>query len=410
MNRLTPTHFLMTIENYINGFVQRTYNLPIWQREDCWDDDYRQQLIHSILQGIDLPKIYIGDINNIGKVIIDGGHRTRTLNSFMNNEFFIVISDEKVFYTDDPSNNSIRNHRILTDEEREYFNKYEISITTYTNINESMARNIFNKLQNAEPMTIQDVINSWESPLVDYLRNQKHLITNGRNLYDHFTDIRGLPKPENSELLYQCLSFWTIINPLNDPGISESESALKYLEKGKTRESKCFKYLKEYDNRYHGNITDEKKNRFVEGIDFIIEYLLGRPLPMADMNTLIYSKFWVPSFSVDKFTELSNTIDQYNTLKKAADRARKNHNYDLQITTNRAADLLNSQNNGFLEQWIKTRTSGGSSEKAMRVRNDIILQKCLNIEDEDDTESNSDAETNSDDNPDMVSVDIVESL
>jgi hypothetical protein len=410
MNRLTPNHFRMTIKNYINGFIQQTYNLPIWQREDCWDIDYRQQLINSILDGIDLPKIYIGDIINIGKVIIDGGHRTRTLKSFMNNEFFIVINDEKVFYTDDPSNNSIRNNRILTDEEREYFNKYEISITTYTNINESMARNIFNKLQNAEPMTIQDVINSWESPLVDYLRNQKHLITNGQNLHDQFTYIRGLPKPENSELLYQCLSFWTIINPFNDIDISESESALKYLEKGKTRESKCFKYLKEYDNRYHGNITDEKKNRFVEGIDFIIEYLLGRPLPMADMNTLIYSKFWVPSFSVDKFTELSNTIDQYNTLKKAADRARKNHNYDLQITTNRAADLLNSQNNGFLEQWIKTRTSGGSSEKAMRVRNDIILQKCLNIEDEDDTESNSDAETNSDDNPDMVSVDIVESL
>jgi hypothetical protein len=400
----------MTIKNYINGFIQQTYNLPIWQREDCWDIDYRQQLINSILDGIDLPKIYIGDIINIGKVIIDGGHRTRTLKSFMNNEFFIVINDEKVFYTDDPSNNSIRNNRILTDEEREYFNKYEISITTYTNINESMARNIFNKLQNAEPMTIQDVINSWESPLVDYLRNQKHLITNGQNLHDQFTYIRGLPKPENSELLYQCLSFWTIINPFNDIDISESESALKYLEKGKTRESKCFKYLKEYDNRYHGNITDEKKNRFVEGIDFIIEYLLGRPLPMADMNTLIYSKFWVPSFSVDKFTELSNTIEQYNTLKKAADRARKNHNYDLQITTNRAADLLNSQNNGFLEQWIKTRTSGGSSEKAMRVRNDIILQKCLNIEDEDDTESNSDVETNSDDNPDMVSVDIVESL
>jgi len=400
----------MTIKNYINGFIQQTYNLPIWQREDCWDIDYRQQLINSILDGIDLPKIYIGDIINIGKVIIDGGHRTRTLKSFMNNEFFIVINDEKVFYTDDPSNNSIHNNRILTDEEREYFNKYEISITTYTNINESMARNIFNKLQNAEPMTIQDVINSWESPLVDYLRNQKHLITNGQNLHDQFTYIRGLPKPENSELLYQCLSFWTIINPFNDIDISESESALKYLEKGKTRESKCFKYLKEYDNRYHGNITDEKKNRFVEGIDFIIEYLLGRPLPMADMNTLIYSKFWVPSFSVDKFTELSNTIEQYNTLKKAADRARKNHNYDLQITTNRAADLLNSQNNGFLEQWIKTRTSGGSSEKAMRVRNDIILQKCLNIEDEDDTESNSDAETNSDDNPDMVSVDIVESL
>ena len=205
MNRHTPTHFLMTIENYINGYVQKNFTLPLWQREDCWNDDYRQELIISILQGIDLPKIYIGDITNIGKVIIDGGHRTRTLNSFMNNEFFVNIDGKKVFYTDDPLNNSIRNRRILTDEERQYLNNYEISITTYENINESIARNIFNKLQNAEPMTIQDVINSWESPLVEYLRKQKQLITNGRSLYDHFKDIKGLPKPDNNEILYQCL-------------------------------------------------------------------------------------------------------------------------------------------------------------------------------------------------------------
>ena len=36
------------------------------------------------------------------------------------------MNDKKVFYTDDPLNNSIRNRRILTDEEREYFNNYEI--------------------------------------------------------------------------------------------------------------------------------------------------------------------------------------------------------------------------------------------------------------------------------------------
>lgn len=382
MPRYTPSHFVMTVANYILGFIERTYNLPIWQRDDCWDDDYRQQLILSILEGIDLPKIYIGDIIGYGKVIIDGGHRTRTLNSFINNEFYVVINDDKVFYNGDPSNNSVRSRRILTDEERDHFNSYEISITKYENISESDARKIFNKLQNAEPMTIQDVINSWESPLVDYLRNQAHLITNGRNLLDHFKDIRGLPKPENSELLYQLLSWWTIINPFYDSDISETELALKYLEKGKTRESKCFKYLKEYDNKCHGNVVDEKKERFVTGINFIIEYLLnlGRPLPMADMNTLLYSKFWIQNFSVARFTELSDTIVRYNSIKKAAEKAGKEHDYDMQTTTNRAADLLNTQNNGLLEQWIKTRTSGGSGEKAMRVRKDIILLKCLDVE------------------------------
>jgi len=381
MNRLEPSHVDISIINYINGFNNGQFGLPDWQRQDCWDDDYRQHLILSILQGIDLPKIYIGDIIDGDKVIIDGGHRTRTLNSYMNNEFYITIENEKVFYNDDTANNSIRNRRTMTEEECDFLENYMISVTTYENITESIARNIFNKLQNAMPMTIQDVINSWESPLVDYLRSLKSLITNGRNLYDHFTDIRGLPKPENSELLYQCLSWWTIINPFDNTDIPENDMAFKYLEKGKTRESKCFKYLKEYDNNYDGEVDDEKKDKFVDGVNFIIEYLLnlGRPLSMADMNTLMYSKFWIPNFSVDSYTELSNSILRYSNLKKTADKAGREHNYDLQTTTNRAADLLNLQYNGSLEQWIKSRTSGGSSEKAMRIRKEIILQRCVVI-------------------------------
>ena len=68
-------------------FESNRYALSPWQRDDCWPKDYQKTLIKSILFGIDIPKIYIGQIiNTNNETIMDGGHRTRAINGFMNNE------------------------------------------------------------------------------------------------------------------------------------------------------------------------------------------------------------------------------------------------------------------------------------------------------------------------------------
>ena len=78
-------------------FDSDRYSLSSWQRDDCWSPEYQKELIKSILCGIDIPKFYIGQIANTDtETIMDGGHRTRSINRFMNNDFSININGKEI--------------------------------------------------------------------------------------------------------------------------------------------------------------------------------------------------------------------------------------------------------------------------------------------------------------------------
>ena len=92
-------HSDIKIIDYISNYVNNDrIDFPKWQRDDCWDDEYRVTLIESIMQKTDLPKIYLSKKVNGEFYLIDGGHRTRTISSYMKNMFAITIDDDKVFY------------------------------------------------------------------------------------------------------------------------------------------------------------------------------------------------------------------------------------------------------------------------------------------------------------------------
>ena len=102
------------IDYYIPQLSTKKFCFPEWQREDCWKDNYKKELISSIFKGIDLPKIYLGDISDKDTVyIIDGGHRSRAISEFMKNEFSIVIDDIEIFYNK-TFEKETRNKSILT--------------------------------------------------------------------------------------------------------------------------------------------------------------------------------------------------------------------------------------------------------------------------------------------------------
>ena len=64
-----------SINYFIHQLQTDKYSFPNWQREDCWKPIYKQELVLSILNGIDIPKIYLGDIKDSDDIfIIDGGH------------------------------------------------------------------------------------------------------------------------------------------------------------------------------------------------------------------------------------------------------------------------------------------------------------------------------------------------
>lgn len=371
--QLQPRHVNIEISKYVHGYRQGEYKLPVWQRQECWLPTYRKSLVESIMIGIDLPKIYIGEVLPLGKVIIDGGHRSRAINSYLNNEYPISVDEMMVYYTETRADT--KNSRIMNSQEKEYIDTYKLTVCIYENLNESMARKIFNKLQNAVPMSVPDVVNSFESPLVDTLRDMLELEINDITVRDYFPMIKSLPKPDNNEDLYQMLSLATICWPAISG--SNKMEALKWIEKGTTKNSKCFQYLLNFDNQFDG-VTDEMKEEMQSFITTVFTTLNDKniKLPTADFNTFCHCIKWVPNFDIDEFWSFFETVQEYNGEKGRAKKCNAKGQYAAANTLNIHADSVNESHNGKLSEWIGTRTSGGSSESGMKARLAIINIFC----------------------------------
>jgi hypothetical protein len=388
----TPTpspHVLMTIKDYIQGFINREYTLPVWQREDCWEEGYREELIKSILEGIDIPKIYIGNIISVGKVIIDGGHRSRAIKAFLQNDLPVKIGDESVFYSE--TRTTTRASRVMNKEEKKLIDNYKLCIYQYDPISERKARSIFNKLQNAVPMSVADVVNCFEAPIIDYLRDVlSDEYGDSKTIKAMFKEIKAFPNPENSEDLYQLLSFATICWPkaTND---NQSE-ALKWIEKGTTRNSASYRWLKTFDD----DITEEMKIYFKNSLTQLIKILQIKnvKLPAADMNTLAHSLLWVPNFNVDLFWNFFEDVQKFKGTKSNSEKEFKKGNREAAATLSISSKVIDDQYRkgvedgpsrgsrppGRLTEWVNSRTSGGSNENGMKKRMEIVMLYCVKVD------------------------------
>lgn len=389
--QLTLKHVNIQIAEYVNGFRNGEYTLPIWQRQDCWGKtNFRKSLIESIMMGIDLPKIYIGDIDGLGKVIIDGGHRTRAINAYLNNEYPISVNGNMVYYSECPT--TTRDMRVMTTVENEYINSYKITVCLYESLQESMGRKIFNKLQNAVPMSVPDVVGSFESPLVDTLRETlNYEVLEDINVKQSFDLLKAFPKSENNEDLYQLLSFATICWP-NVSDNNQMES-LRWIEKGSSKNSKCYQYLQNFDDNFVEGITDEMEIEFKQFLKAIITILNDHNVkfPTSDLNTLCHSIKWVPNFDLSKFIEFFNVVQDFNGQRTRSTKEFKNGNRSVASELSVSANSKDDNYDGKLSEWVTSRTKGGSGEDGMKKRLSIIKEYCMvdvetNSDDEDDNQ------------------------
>ena len=323
-----------SIEDYLDE-VNKKYSYPVWQREDCWPLYFKKDLIVSVLNGIDIPKLYIAKIKDKDiRYIIDGGHRTRALQEFKNNEFFISYNGKMTYY-DKKFEKDTRNKTCLTQEEKEAFDDFELAIVVYKDINENECRNIFNKLQNARPMDIEDVINSHQSPLVDFIRDLINTQIYSKTIKEHFKDIIGLSE-DKTKVMTQLVSWYTILFPIPDPDEELHVTALKYIKKGSKNNSPL---LDGYIKKHFNEIKPEEKTEFIKWIHFIFDYLIERKkVAPTDLNTLIHSRKYVSGFDIVKFTSLIDTVDFYKRLKKSGEDFNRQQDYNQSKTANVQAD------------------------------------------------------------------------
>ena len=260
------------VEYYLND-VEKKYTYPSWQREFNWPHSYKEDLILSLLNNIDIPKIYIANIIDSDKsFIIDGSHRTKTIQEFKMNKFPVIDNDGKHIYYSET--NGQKDSMILNRRAKKHFDNYKLTIITYDDIEEKECRTIFNRLQNARPMDIEDVINSYESDLVSFMREFINEKINGKTIKEYFKEIKGLSE-DKTKVMSQLISWFSIIFPVEivRKCIDLKQNAMRCITKGKKNDSPL---LDDYIKKYDKDITQEQGKIFKNEIEFIINYIKSK--------------------------------------------------------------------------------------------------------------------------------------
>ena len=369
-------------EDYANKYV-----LTPWQRGDRWPLKFKQELIISILEGADISKITIGNIigDDEKSVIIDGGHRTRTMAEFMDNEWSIKIGNDTVWYNKeiDPASSGVRS---FTKEEKKYFDNKRLDIVEYVDCTDEDCRTLFVKLQNSAPMSVSDMINSFPSNLVDFLRTMcetlKEVHGETLSVKEHFKNIKGLENPGKNKVLHQLVALFTIFNPQLDSDSdndSKNIQAMKCVTLGETRQAPTLKYVERYG--FKTQLTEDVKSKFIEVIEYILNYACdnNNSVSACYIYTLVHAReYFGEKFNVTKYTQLTDDSIEYIEMKKKELEAYKEGGPDAAKVYAEKAKVLEDKYPGALDKFANTKTSGGANYNGMSTRLEIVKAHCFN--------------------------------
>lgn len=368
----------ITIQGHVANYQAKHLAMPSWQRkgQKIWESDYKSDLVGSIMEGIDIPKIYLGKLRDTHNttLIIDGGHRTRCLTAFMDNLFPWEHADSKIYYSEVPR--VLRDNRVMTVQERTHFDNYTLTLVTYLDITEQNARMIFNRLQNSAPMAMADIVNSYESDLVDFFREDiRPWLLRGNEDYKH---LKGCPlkHPDTNEDLYQYLSWYTIIHPNDSNGKSLEQNALEHIVMGKGREgNQCFRFLREFDD---STLTTEKKTHYKDTLQEIFTFLQNnRKLNNGEIASLIYAFLYLPPFSTEKFSNLIGDVSKFKTLENESNTQFKLGMSGIAHAKKKESDTLNTHYGGGIAKWQQSKQQAGMATTNMVIRHDILKEYCV---------------------------------
>jgi len=170
----------MKLKNLIANLTSKALIIPTHQRDFVWKRAAQQGLVDTVLRGIPMPGITIRekvlpDGSEI-QCLEDGQQRLTTLRLYMEGAF--------------PAKDG-RRFADLTEEEKEHFRGYRISVTIYENATDAEAIEIFMKLQDGSALSIGEKIHSIKdkAPIVGFA--QDVLLTPGTGFYDRTTPFWG---------------------------------------------------------------------------------------------------------------------------------------------------------------------------------------------------------------------------
>ncbi|HMN25201.1 MAG: DUF262 domain-containing protein [Ignavibacteriaceae bacterium] len=137
--------------------------VPTYQRSSVWKPEQKQMLIDSILRKIEIPKIYLREINQDGYQfeIIDGQQRMRAIWDFLNNQYSLSEEAEPLLVRGKMYMVSEKNYDELEQPIKvERIHKYNLDIVIIYDATEDEIADLFHRLNNGTPLSTAEVRNS----------------------------------------------------------------------------------------------------------------------------------------------------------------------------------------------------------------------------------------------------------
>jgi Protein of unknown function DUF262 len=160
----------IAVKKFIDDYVYRIDLDADYQREKIWSRKNQEELLDSILQNIDIPKLYLVKTRNSESFdyeCIDGKQRMNTLLSFYKpdaneqNPLTVRVAGEKLTYKQ-----LTKEHPTIA----EKIDKFELTIVIYAIIeDEEFIREIFRRLQLGVRLNSGEMLNSLTGSMRDFV-------------------------------------------------------------------------------------------------------------------------------------------------------------------------------------------------------------------------------------------------
>lgn len=196
---------VFTVEELLKLNGDGKLNLsPKYQRDDAWDGKRRQKFVLSILQGYDIPKVYLRETATQFEVV-DGKQRLTTLTNYLNDLFDLPRGIALIRGYDV----SKKSYSELPEELREVIGQFKIDATIYADITELDTEEIFARLQLGAALNAQEKRNASSTPLSDFIRDITGFL--------FFTDKIPLENKRyvHNQIAYQTLAIFEAGIPMN---------------------------------------------------------------------------------------------------------------------------------------------------------------------------------------------------
>lgn len=246
---------------------QRIQVDPDYQRQgEVWTPDKRQLLIDTLINGFDIPKIYLHKFEKPKSIsggmydyaIIDGRQRLETMWAFIGGAF--ALSDDFEYFS---SAGVVAHGMTYQDLAKEYpdiktdFDNFQLNVITIETEDVDLIEEMFSRLNEAVPLTAAEKRNAWGGPVPKAVR-----------------ELAGV-------------SFFTQNLPFKNKRYRHFDLALKFLisqERGSVVDTK-----KAYLDRYVKDRESEPKTKKIPAVSEAKETLAVMSQVFSDGDSLLRS-------------------------------------------------------------------------------------------------------------------------